>query len=250
MAIHIPVINYLHYECANKALLNSKHVVLEKPFTTTSKQAKELFDIAKENKCFLFEGVKNLFVPSTEFVKNNLNKIGDVTNIMTAQGTKHPFPEGHWMYDITKGGGAYFGSASYVYHYLCYLFNEKVTNLDGNYIPSYKSDLVCNFSFNLGNIKVDSTIDCSKDLNDKCIIYGTNGKITIHEFWRSHHVVVETDDDKRYEFNDEGNEFVHEAKHIQDCINNGLLESPIIQAKDSIQEVENIEYLYKKWNLL
>ena len=248
--VYIPVINNLHYECAKDALINKKHVVLEKPFTVTSLEAKDLYKIARENNCFLFEGVKNLFVPSTKFVKENLSCIGKVINITTHQGTKKQFPEGHWMYDISKGGGAYFGSAAYVYHYLCYLFECKTSNLDGDFVPSTKSDLICNFSFNLNDIKVNSTIDLSKDLENKCIIYGTNGKITIDEFWRSHHVVVETNDSNIKEFKDEGNEFVYEAKHIQDCLNKNLIESPLIKEEDSVQEVENIEYLYKKWHLI
>ena len=247
--VYIPVINFLHYECAKKALIHKKHVVLEKPFTTKSKDAEELFEIARKNNCFLFEGVKNLFVPSTEFVKNNLSKIGEVTSVVTSQGLKKALA-GHWMEDITKGGGSYIGSAAYVYHYLGYLFKEKVSNLDGTFVPVNNTDLICNFSFNLGNIKVNSTIDRSKDLDDVCIIYGKLGKIVINEFWRSHHVVVEINNGKTYEFKDEGNEFVYEAKHIQECLNKGLIESPIIKAEDSIQEIKNIEYLYKKWNLI
>ena len=248
--VYIPVINNLHYQCAKEALLNKKNVVLEKPFTITVNQASELYDLARENNCFLFEGVKNLFVPSTKFVQDNLDKIGKVKNITTAQGTKKPFPEGHWMYDASKGGGAYYGSAAYVYHYLCYLFDSIVTNLDGTFVPYDKSDLVCNFSFNLNGIKVNSTIDLSKDLDNTCIIYGDRGKIIIHEFWRSHYVEVILNDGHRYEFKDEGNEFVYEIKHLQECLQKGLKESPLIGKESSIEEVKNIEYLYKKWGLI
>jgi len=248
--IYIPVINNLHYACAKDALLHKKNVVLEKPFTILPEEAKELYGLAKENNCFIFEGVKNLFVPSTEFVKNNLDKIGKVEKITTAQGIKNPFPEGHWMYDIKQGGGAYIGSVSYVFHLLRFLFNKEIDNVEATYIPSSNSDLICNFNFDLGDIKVTSIIDMSKDLDNACTIYGTNGKITIDVFWRSHHVVVETNDGNKYEFNDEGNEFVYEAKHIQDCLNKGLLTSPIIKEIDSIKEVENIRSVYKKWNLI
>ena len=248
--IYIPVINNLHYECAKKALLHKKNVVLEKPFTITPQEAKELFDLAKANNCFLFEGVKNLFVPSTKFVEDNLDRIGKVTHIITAQGSRHPFPQGHWMYDISQGGGAYIGSIAYVFHFLRYLFKCEITNSDGTYVPSANSDLICNFHFDLGDIKVDSTIDMSKDLEDTCVIYGEKGKITIDTFWRSHHVLVETDDGNRYEFLDEGNEFVYEARHIHECLDLGLLTSPVIKPEDSIKEVENTQAQYIKWGML
>lgn len=248
--VYIPVVNCLHFECAKDALIHKKHVVLEKPFTVSKKEAVELFEIAKDNNCFLFEGVKNVFVPSTKFVIDNIDKIGKIKHISTSQGLKKPFPEGHWMYDINYGGGAYFGSASYVFHYLKYIFNEKISNLDGEYLPSYASDMMCHFSFNIGDIKVDSVIDCRKDLDNTCMIEGEFGKIIVHEFWRSHYVEVILNDGNRFEFKDEGSEFVYEIKHIQECLSNGLLTSPIIKKEDSIEEVENICYLYKKWNLI
>lgn len=40
--------NYLHYEHAKLALSKGKHILVEKPFTATSKQAKELFELADE----------------------------------------------------------------------------------------------------------------------------------------------------------------------------------------------------------
>ena len=248
--VYIPVVNSLHYECAKKALLHKKHVVLEKPFTTRETEAIELSKIAKANNCFLFEGVKNVFVPSTLFIKKYLNEIGEITRIETLQGTKKPFPIEHWMHDINYGGGAFNGSFAYVFHYLRYLFNKEISNLDGTYIPSRNTDLICNLSFDIGNIKVKSTIDMSKDLDNTCIIYGNKTKIIIYEFWRSHHVIIEKNGLIIDEFKDEGNEFVYEAKHIQDCLNKGMIESPIIKVEDSIKEAKNIETLYRKWNYI
>lgn len=42
--------NYTHYEYAKKALSAGKHVIVEKPFTTTVKEANELIEIAKKEK--------------------------------------------------------------------------------------------------------------------------------------------------------------------------------------------------------
>lgn len=39
--------NYTHYDYAKQALLAGKHILVEKPFTATSAQAKELFELAK-----------------------------------------------------------------------------------------------------------------------------------------------------------------------------------------------------------
>jgi predicted dehydrogenase len=42
--------NYTHYEFTKLALLAGKHVIVEKPFTVYSKQAKELIQLAKQKK--------------------------------------------------------------------------------------------------------------------------------------------------------------------------------------------------------
>ncbi len=62
VAIITPV--FTHYELAKKALLAGKHVFVEKPFTSTSKEAEELIEIAQQKNLvimvdhtFLFTGV-------------------------------------------------------------------------------------------------------------------------------------------------------------------------------------------------
>ena len=40
--------NHLHFQMAKEALLHSKHVIVEKPFTVTTDEAKELVKVAKE----------------------------------------------------------------------------------------------------------------------------------------------------------------------------------------------------------
>jgi len=47
VAIVTPV--FTHYELAREALLAGKHIFVEKPFTSTSAQAKELIDLAAQN---------------------------------------------------------------------------------------------------------------------------------------------------------------------------------------------------------
>lgn len=49
--------NYTHYDYAKKALQAGKHILVEKPFTATSAEAKELFELAKNvgKKAFVYQ---------------------------------------------------------------------------------------------------------------------------------------------------------------------------------------------------
>lgn len=248
--VYIPVINMNHYACARAALLAGKHVVLEKPFTLTQGQAAELKRIAAEKGRFLFEGVKNLFVPSTDFIKAHLPEIGTVNYICTRQGTKTPFPAGHWMLDISKGGGAYIGSCEYIYQYLLYLFGGHVTDLQGCCRREENSDIDCTFTFKIGDILVSSTILMSSDCDNIATINGRFGRIEIDHFWRSHDVKVILNSGEVFEFHDSGSEFVYECRHIQQCISQGLLESPILPLDRSIEVVGYIRKLYTDWGMM
>ena len=53
--VYIGIANLVHYEYAKKALEAGKHVILEKPFTVTGAQARELAAIAKEKQLFIWE---------------------------------------------------------------------------------------------------------------------------------------------------------------------------------------------------
>ena len=46
--VYVGIANLVHYEYAKKALEAGKHVILEKPFTVDSTEAKELAALAKE----------------------------------------------------------------------------------------------------------------------------------------------------------------------------------------------------------
>ena len=53
--VYIGIANLVHFEYAKKALKAGKHVILEKPFTVNSLEAKELAALAKENNVPFYE---------------------------------------------------------------------------------------------------------------------------------------------------------------------------------------------------
>ena len=63
--IYVAILNHLHYEFAKKALENGKHVILEKPFTVSLKQADALIELAECKGLFLFEAITNLYNPES-----------------------------------------------------------------------------------------------------------------------------------------------------------------------------------------
>lgn len=81
--VYIASPNSLHYEQALLALKHGKHVICEKPFTTTLEKTMTLIKLAKEKGLFLFDAVPPSFLPNFYVVKEQLQKIGRIKLVMS-----------------------------------------------------------------------------------------------------------------------------------------------------------------------
>lgn len=75
---YIGLVNSVHYEYAKKFLDAGKNVIVEKPFTTTYDEAKNLADIAITKKLYLFEAVTNIHLPNFYAVQNAIKDLGEI----------------------------------------------------------------------------------------------------------------------------------------------------------------------------
>ena len=55
--VYVGLINSVHYSYAKQALMAGKNAIVEKPFTPSYAEAKELLDIAKEKGVYVFDAV-------------------------------------------------------------------------------------------------------------------------------------------------------------------------------------------------
>lgn len=76
--VYVGLINSVHFEYTKKALLAGKDVILEKPFTTTVEETKELAQLAKDEGRFLFEAITNRHSKVYDRIKEDLPKIGRI----------------------------------------------------------------------------------------------------------------------------------------------------------------------------
>ena len=76
--VYVGTPNHTHYDYAKQALLAGKHVICEKPFTLLAEELEDLVSIAGEKKLFLLEAITNQYLGNFHFIKENLDKLGDV----------------------------------------------------------------------------------------------------------------------------------------------------------------------------
>lgn len=250
--IYIPTVNGFHYRDCKNALMHHKHVIVEKPFTLDVDEAEELFSLAKKQKCFLMEAQKSVFLPTTLKVKDFIDKniIGQIKYIELKAGFPHRFSYDHWMYDLSLGGGALYGSATYTIEYLQYLFDQPSMRIDGSCLKCQTgSDEICNFQLIINqNILVSSTIAMNVPLKNEAVFYGDFGYIVVDHFWKAHQLDLYLYDGTHQHFDfPYQSEFVYEMNHIHECLHQHLLESPIMTKTKTLETIQLVNELYQKW---
>ena len=91
--VYVASPNSIHYRQTKAAVLAGKHVICEKPFAPTVREADELIALAKEKGLFLFEAITTAHHPHYGFVKENLPKLGKlkmVTAVFCQFSSRYP----------------------------------------------------------------------------------------------------------------------------------------------------------------
>ncbi|MDD2956057.1 MAG: Gfo/Idh/MocA family oxidoreductase [Oscillospiraceae bacterium] len=78
-AVYIASPNALHYEQTALFLQAGKHVICEKPFTTSLKKARELYDLAREKGVVLMEAITTMHMPTLQNLENGIARLGRVS---------------------------------------------------------------------------------------------------------------------------------------------------------------------------
>ena len=228
--VYISTVNALHYTWARAALEAGKHVICEKPCTTEPEQTRALFRLAREKGCFLMEAEKMLFLPTLLEVRRRI-KAGDLGQIHMIQ-LSHSFPGSYngWMFDKEAGGGPLLSSGIYAVQLILWLFGPikeisgKASRLDTGvewqYILTGETESGILFSIHNSTRGV---------LDNAARICGSQGWVEIPEYWKARkatfHITGRETETVEYPCQ---HELSYEAAHIRECLERGLLTSPVV----------------------
>lgn len=128
--VYVAVPNFLHFDYCRQALERGLNVIVEKPMTSNFREAKELSDLARANRRFLFEAVTTLYLGSYQKALEWLPRIGDI-KLVQSQFTQYSsrydaFRKGEVppVFDPAKSGGALMDLGLYCLHFVMGLFGR------------------------------------------------------------------------------------------------------------------------------
>jgi len=244
--VYISNVNTAHYPWAKAALLAGKHVICEKPCTTTEAQTRELYALARQQGLFFMEAQKMLFLPAVLAAKEGLSQLGKVTMIELS----HSFPASYngWMFDEEAGGGPLLSSGIYAVQLISWLFGE-ITRITGT---ASKLETGVEWQYILTGETATGVLFSAKNstrakLDNTCRIFGEKGYIELPNYWKAQKVIFHVDGNTREEFFPCQYELVYEVNHIAQCLEQGLLTSPVITENLSRSGIRAIEAVKRTW---
>lgn len=110
--------NIDHYKWAREALIAGKHVIVEKPFTITTKEADDLVELSKQKEKILTVYHNRRFTSDTKTVKKIFDSgmLGDIATYETHFDRYRPLqrPGGAWREDNLPGSGIFYDLGSHL----------------------------------------------------------------------------------------------------------------------------------------
>jgi len=247
--VYISAVNAQHYPLAKAALEMGKHVVCEKPCTTTQVHTRELFQLAREKRLFFMEAEKMLFLPAILEVQRRI-AAGDLGEIYMAE-LSHSFAASYntWMFDKAAGGGPLLSSGIYAVQLLTWLFGSV------KHIRGIKSQLEngAEWQYVLSGEMENGILFSIKNstravLDNTARLYGTKGYVELPEYWKARKAVFHEkgQQPETVEYPCE-HELVYEAVHIAQCIREGRLTSPVVTEELSVAGIAALEAVEAQW---
>src|SRR6478752_487688 len=249
-----------HQEHALLCINNNKAVLCEKAFAINYKQAKEMIDAAKAKNVFLMEAVWTKFLQPFNKAKEMINAgmLGEVKSMLVSFGFKPPADAPQRILDPALGGGTLLDIGIYnVFTALFFLGKPDSIAAEAS-LTAEHTDTQCaiTFKYNDGRIaQLFSTF--LSDTATEADINGTAGRIRLSSRYYTPFTTIEyfpgrPDTKQIIELDkpEEGFGYQHEARHVCECLEKRLTESPVMTHADTMLLMETLDAIRKQAGII
>lgn len=248
--IYIASPHSFHVEQAILCLENGRAVLCEKPIALNGRDARRMVDAARQNGVFLMEALWTRFIPATvhamELVQSGT--IGEVHTQTADFGFKAPYDPASRLFNLALGGGALLDIGIYPALLSMIFFGKPDPSgiqAAAAFAPT-GADISIFFIFDYGGGRIttgQATFAAHTPL--EATLYGETASLRFHHpFHNTRKLTLTTYADRQeqiFEFPFPGWGYQFEAIHVQDCLKNGLQESPILPLQFSLDLIDTLD---------
>ncbi|MCQ2197565.1 MAG: Gfo/Idh/MocA family oxidoreductase [Bacteroidaceae bacterium] len=243
-----------HYAHARLALEHNKAVLVEKAFTANAREAEELLNMAKERGVFITEAIWTRYMPLSHKVKELMESgiIGE-PRILTAT-LCYMMENKERIVRPDLCGGALLDLGVYVLNFARMYFGTDITRTITNcHLGPTGMDMMESISLSYADGKMANLQSGCLTLNDRQgIICGTDGYIRVDnvncpeliEVWRNYELVERIERPA-----DMVNGYEYQVLECKRCLEEGLLESPMMPHHETLAIMQQMDALRKEWGV-
>ncbi len=236
-------------DCIN----HSKAVLSEKPFTVNAKEAKEVFDLAKEKNVPVLDGMWTRYLPS-RFIIDEIMKSGIIGDVKSFKCDLSYFIRNvRRIYDKSLAGGALLDIGVYCVNFALMHFGSDIKEIGYtvNFLDTGVDEAeTINILYNNG-ILGTLTASVSVIGDRRAVISGSKGFMVVENV--NNPQLMDIYDGtynliKRVEIPKQITGFEYEVMELMKMIENGKIESDIMPFSETIKLLETMDDLRRRWN--
>lgn len=239
-----------HHEHTMLCINNNKAVLCEKAFAINSRQAIEMVKTAREKKVFLMEALWTKFLPHYKKLQELLqqNKLGDIKSVLVNFGFNTAGNPAQRLFDPLLGGGTLLDIGIYnVFITMSVLGKPDFIEATMTSAPTgVDEQIAVLFKYNNGAI-AQLFSSFITNLPTQAEINGRAGCITLTSRFYEPSAIIQLSKKVPYEreiiavAKEAGFGYQYEARHVNECLKNGLIESPVMTHADTLLQMEILD---------
>lgn len=264
--VYIPVPHGAHRELALRAMEAGKAVLVEKPAAINGAEFREMTDLARAKGTFLMEAAWTKFFPLVKDLEEWISEkgIGGVRVIQVNFSSKSAPDRAPRLFDPCQAGGGLLDIGVYNLHFCRMLLKKNPVGLTGlatleGDAPGRQVDQQAAYvaRYDRGELAMMGS-GIRTSMPDTAWIYGPRGHIAVPHFWKPTRMEVVTEEGTRVierkvpqrlpGMEDEG--FQYEIRHVNQCLRQGLIQSPVMTWEDTLSVLDQCDQLRAKWGLV
>ncbi len=235
-----------HHEHTLLCLQAGKHVLCEKAFALNTGQVREMTALAREKGLFLMEAIWSRFHPAIlqtlEIVQSG--QMGEIVHVQADFGFKAEYDVTKRLFNRDLAGGSLYDIGLYPLFISKLLLGVPAEIKALGTLTETGVDMNCSMALRYDSgatASLFSTFAAKTDTT--CTIYGTSGQLFIQSrFHETTGLTLYPEEAMPQSISTErlGWGYSYEAEHVQNCIREGLTESPLLPHSFSLELMESL----------
>ena len=241
-----------HYEYVKMCLQAGKNVLCEKPIVSTSAEFEELILLARQQHCFLMEGMWMKCLPvfrqAKQMIANGM--IGNTELIRVDFYKREIVDSSRSVFNINEGGGVLMDYGIYALAFAIDFLDGEPQDLRFEVRKNDEGmDTDWCIMMSRGDIRAIVNISSNFNSSSKATVIGSGGSIEWDaQFNRTSRIkrfnsLNQLQEEVEFEYGFDGYEY--EIAHVRDCLNKGLKESDVVSHDSSRIALKIVDALNK-----